>query len=335
MRFSSISSIETVSSVCLGGGSYGSQIRPDAADAMLDLFFEAGGNFVDSAHIYGAWDKAGLNGGCGNSERAIGNWMKKRNCRRQAVISTKGGHPDFETGAGCMTRDAIRRHLHESLDRLQTDYVDMYWFHRDDRTLPVAEILSWMQEPLETGLIRVLACSNWRADRIAEARAVAADRGLPLIEASQISWSLAEVNEPLTVNKHGEQVAMDGETRRFHIESQLPQVPYNSQAGGLFALFDGYDEASLAAPGFPRPGLIRKYGNDLTWSRRRLAQRMARSKGCSTNHIALAWMLHQPFPVFPIIGPANPDELADSLKALSVHLGPEEVERLHLGTGQS
>lgn len=331
MNHLAIGSIEGVSTICLGGGSYGSQISEAAAARLLDAFAEAGGTFVDTAHIYGAWDKTGLAGGCGNSEVAIGRWMKARNCRDRMIIGTKGGHPDFNTGETCMTREGIRRHLHESLDHLQTDYIDIYWFHRDDRAIPVADILGWMQEPVAQGLIRVLGCSNWRTGRIAEARAVAAAQGLPLIEASQISWSLAQDNHPLVTNKFGEQVSMDDATWEFHRRTQLPQVAYNGQAGGFFALYDGYDEKALQSPDFPRPGVIRKYGNELTWQRRRLAQALAKKKGCTANHIALAWMLHQPFPTFPIIGPGSVEHLTDSLRALSIALSPAEVEMLGQG----
>jgi aryl-alcohol dehydrogenase-like predicted oxidoreductase len=331
MKYGTIGEIDRVSRIGLGGGGFGSQIAQDAVDALLDRFVGAGGNFVDSAHIYGAWDPGGSNGGCGNSEVAIGRWMAKRDARGHLIVGTKGGHPDFATGASGMTRQTVLRHLRESLEHLQTDYIDVYYFHRDDRAIPVEEILSWMAEPLAAGTIRVLACSNWRADRIAEARAVAAARGLPLIEASQISWSLAHASRALTSNKHGEQVAMDEGAWEFHRLTQLPQVAYNGQAGGLFARFDGCSEAELTAPEFVRAALVRRYDNDLTWRRRRLAQRLAKEKGCSTNHIALAWMLHQPFPAFPIVGTANPGHLADSLSALEVPLSPDETERLRLG----
>src|SRR5690606_14668173 len=112
--------------------------------------------------IYGAWDKRGAAGGCGNSEAVIGRWIRSRNCRASIVLGAKGGHPDFDTGASCLSQRALLRQLDESLARLQTDYVDLYWLHRDDPSIPAAEILGWLQEPVTSGRIRALGCSHWR-----------------------------------------------------------------------------------------------------------------------------------------------------------------------------
>ena len=331
MNYLSIGKLDRVSALCLGGGSFGSQIGEERSNELLDCFFEAGGNFVDTAHVYGAWDPKGSNGGCGNSEVAIGRWMRSRKCRDKVVVGTKGGHPDFTTGESRLSREWIATQLQESLEHLDTDYIDIYFLHRDDRSIPVAEILDWLKEPVEAGQIRELACSNWRADRLLEARAVAKRTGLPLLAANQISWSLAHANKTLVSNRFGEQVAMDDETWEIHRREGIPMTAYQSQAGGLFAACANCEESEYEKPDFPKANMVRKFGNDLTWRRVRAAKAMASEKGCRAHHIALAWMLGQPFAAFPLIGASNVEQLRDSLRALEIALTPEEFERLRKG----
>jgi len=294
--------------------------------AQMDRYVALGGNFLDSAHIYGAWDRNGANGGCGNSEVIIGRWMRARGCRDRMVVATKGGHPDFETKATGMTRATVLRHLHESLERLQTGHIDIYWFHRDDRAIPVAEILGWLEEPVRQGTIRALGCSHWRIDRLAEALTLAETSGLPRICASQVAWSLAQAKSTRGQGPFGEQLGVDDETRQFHVARRFPLAAYNSQADGFFAA--KYDGADFSAPDFPKPGLYRRYGSALNFRRRKLAQEMAVSKGRSPNQIALAWLLAQPFPCFAVVGPRTIEQLEDSMGAAEVELSPAEVDAL-------
>jgi aryl-alcohol dehydrogenase-like predicted oxidoreductase len=327
MRYQQMTEIKPPhSSICLGTANFGSQTPVDLAFALLDRFVELGGNFLDTAHIYGAWDKNGVNGGVGNSERVIGQWMRARNCRDGVVVGTKGGHPDFETGESGLTRETVLRHLEESLDHLQTDHVDIYWLHRDDRNIPVAEILEWLREPVEAGIIRALGCSHWRADRLAEAVAIAEKKGLPRVQASQIAWSLAQVARTITGGKYGEQLAMDEATWRFHRETGLPLAAYNSQAAGFFAA--KYDGLDMSAADFPKPMLARKYAGETNKRRREQARQIAKEKGRSANQIAVAWLLAQPFPVTAIVGPRDIPQLEDSMPAADIALSPEEAHTL-------
>lgn len=327
MRYRTIDGVEKkVSAVCLGAAGYGSQTPQEEAFAFLDRFAEQGGTFLDSAHIYGAWAPEGVNGGCGNSEVVVGRWVRDRGCRKQMVIGTKGGHPDFATGATGMTRDTVLRHLHESLEHLQTDYIDIYWFHRDDRRIPVAEVLGWLKESLAQGLIRAVGCSHWREDRLAEALDVARDTKLPMVRASQIAWSLAASRTPIRDGRFGEQLAMGEATWEFHTRSGLPLVAYNSQAAGFFAA--KYDGADFASPDFPKLGMARSYAGEQNLARRERAVALARSKGCSTNQVALAWLLHQPFTTVAVVGPRTLEQLDDSLQASEVSLTDEDVRHL-------
>jgi aryl-alcohol dehydrogenase-like predicted oxidoreductase len=314
VRYQPLSDLNPAVSVLgLGTGPYGSELCEDSCAELLDRFAGAGGNFIDTAHIYGAWAPGGVNGGCGNSETVIGRWMRARGCRDRMVIGTKGGHPDFETGAGGLSRETLLRHLHESLDHLQTDYIDFYWLHRDDRTVPVDEILGWLEEPLAQGLIRAVGTSHWRVDRMEQAGT--------RICANQIAWSLAQPAERVTSNLHGEQLAMDEPLFEFHRRSGMPVAAFNSQASGFFS--SRYDAGDFSA----KPQLAAKFGSEQNLRNRRTAGELAGEKGCSANQIALAWLLHQPVAVFPLIGPRTVEQLDDSLGAPAIRLSAEELLR--------
>jgi aryl-alcohol dehydrogenase-like predicted oxidoreductase len=279
---------------------------------MLDRFAEVGGNFIDTAHIYGAWCPNGVNGGYGNSETVIGRWMKDRDCREQMIVSTKGGHPWFENGKSSMNRETVLQQLQESLDRLQTNYVDIYWMHRDDRSVPVDEIFSWLQEPLDQGIIRSIGLSHWKIDRMEQA----GDRFI----ASQVSWSLATLVEPID-DLFGEQLSMTDELLKYHQQRNLPSVTFNAQAGGFFA--PKYDDMDF----FRASPLAQRFDSERNLKNRATACELAKEKGCSANQIALAWLLHQPLSVFALAGPNNLDQLNDSLGAMDIELSPEELGR--------
>ncbi|RLD08188.1 MAG: hypothetical protein DRI44_10125 [Chlamydiae bacterium] len=316
---------QLVSGVCLGTAQYGSQLDETSSYALMDRFVEKGGNFLDTAHVYGAWDKNGTNNGCGNSEVVIGRWLKSRKNRDRIIIGTKGGHPDFESKKNGMTCSILLQHLQESLDRLQTDFIDIYWFHRDNRLIPVSEILGWLEEPCKQGMIRTIGCSHWRKDRLVEAMTFSGKNNMLVLGASQIAWSLAQSRTTQVDGPYGEQLTMDKATWEFHVKSQLPLIAYNTQAAGFFA--KKYDACNFTGDDFPKPELAKQYGSNLNLRYRAIAQKMAGEKGCSTNQIALAWLLQQPFPVCTIIGPRNFEQLDDSMDTM-VKLNNYEWQQL-------
>ncbi|MBA3709392.1 MAG: aldo/keto reductase, partial [Planctomycetes bacterium] len=147
------------SAICLGTALHGSTIADDDAFALLDIFVERGGNFLDTAHIYAAW----LPNGHGQSERAIGAWLRSRGSRASTVIATKGGHPSWTAVPQARLRpEDIASDLTESCERLGTDVIDLYWLHRDDPAVPVDEILDALQRLIASGRIRAIGASNWR-----------------------------------------------------------------------------------------------------------------------------------------------------------------------------
>ncbi|HLK60861.1 MAG TPA: aldo/keto reductase [Chthonomonadaceae bacterium] len=275
--------------------------------ALLDAYVEAGGNCLDTAHVYSG----------GKSERAIGEWFRERDNRETIVLIDKGAHPYWtepRVNPECITQD-----IQESLERLQSDYIDIYLLHRDDPNAPVGPIVECLNEHQAAGRICAFGGSNWSTVRIQEANDYAAAHGLHGFVASSPNLSLASVNEPMW----GGCLTLDAEGRAWHATNQLPLFPWSSQASGFFTgRFSPEDTGNK--------DITRVYFNEGNWERLHRALELAEQKGCTANQIALAWVLHQSFPVFALIGPRTLEELHSSLPALDISLTDSEARWLNL-----
>ena len=157
----------------LGTAGFGSAVDRKTAFLLLDRYYAAGGNLFDTARVYADW----LPNGHGASERTLGEWIASRGLRDRVLISTKGAHPPMgNLHTPRVNRKAILFDMEESLSALATDYVDIYFLHRDDESRPVSDIMPTLHELVVAGKTRFLGASNWRASRIAEANAFACDR---------------------------------------------------------------------------------------------------------------------------------------------------------------
>lgn len=311
-----------VSALCLGTGGYGTAQDVDKSFSLMDRFCERGGNFLDTANIYGKWVPDGKN----HSEITIGKWLKARGGRDKLVIGTKGAHPQLATmDVQRLSRDEILTDLEESLCSLQTDYIDLYWLHRDDPQRPVGDILETLNSQVKAGKIRYFGCSNWTAARIKEAEAWAAQEGVPGFVANQMMWSFAVPNTRELEPNH--LTAMDRETFTLHQKSGMAAIPYSSQANGLFskALREGFWE-------LPESEMLkRNYYNNETLNRLERVRKLSKERGGSGNRVALAYLLNQPFTTIPIIGPGSLEHLEESLQALELRLDAETLAYLESG----
>lgn len=307
--------------ICCGTSPFGSTVAASEAFALLDRFLDLGGNFVDTAKVYADW----LPGERSVSEKTIGRWMKERGHRSRVVLATKGAHPDLQTmRTPRLSPQDIREDLEQSLRNLQTDYIDLYWLHRDDPGRDVGEIMEVLNEQLRLGRIRAFGCSNWRSGRIAEAAAYAASKGLHGFAASQPGWSLAEYREPADSTM----AYLEAEERMYHERTGMPVVPYNSQASGLFS-------------GRYRPEELRERteANRKVWKlcsetnlgRLKRVALTAERTGKTGSQVALAYLLSQPFPVFPVIGSRTAAQLEDSCAAGDIRLDAETIRYLEHG----
>lgn len=304
-----------LSVLCLGTANYGSAYSRDQSFALLDAFAEAGGSFLDTAHVYADW----LPNGRGASERTVGEWLRTRGVRDGFAVATKGGHPRLETMERSRLRpDDLARDLTESLERLGTDRVDLYWLHRDDPAVPVGEILGALNERLAAGRVRALGASNWPPARLRAAAEYARTHGLTSFVAAQIGWSLAVPNQ--TQEQWHDMRFMDADDLRYYCATGLRVIPFSPQAGGFFA--HPYDPAD------PRHALYHNPTNAGRWERvRQLADR----RGVSANAVALAYLLSHPCGGAAVIGPRTVAQFEDSLTAVALELG--DLERNFLEEG--
>ncbi len=318
MKYAKLTRTDLLPSVlCLGTPEYGSSISREDSFVLMDAFLNAGGNFLDTAHIYADWQCETR----GMSEITIGEWVASRSCRDRIIVATKGGSYTAEDPTPRLRKDQITGDLKLGLARLAMDYVDIYWCHRDDPNRPVEEILETLEGLKSDGVMRWYAASNWSWQRLKEARAYADRMGYTGFVASQIQWSLADLNPEGVMDPT--QAVMDDETLAYHAESGLPQVPYTSQASGFFSGKYVRDD-----PNSGRPHIHTNYGSDKNWGRLDRVLELAHHFGCTPNQIALAYLIGQTFPVYPIVGCRSVNQLLDSCGAADIHLNQEQVQYL-------
>ncbi|GAC1370709.1 MAG: aldo/keto reductase [Ktedonobacteraceae bacterium] len=276
---------------------------PHAA-AMFDDFFEQGGNCFDSAYIYGS----------GVCEKLLGQWLKNRGVREQIVLLDKGAHTPHCDPA------SINKQLPESLERLQTDYMDIYMLHRDNPAIPVGEFISTLNEHKSAGRVRAFGASNWSIERVQEANAWAAAHSMTGFSAISNNFSLARMVDPVWA---GCISASDAKSRAWLQETQMPIMPWSSQARGFFTTRARPDDLSDAE-------LVRCWYSEDNFQRQARVNELAKKRGVLPINIALAYVLNQPFPTFPLIGPRQLSETRTSLPALTLELTSEEVRWLNL-----
>ena len=291
-----------MSRVVMGCDNQGSM--PHAA-AMFDEFFAAGGNAFDTAYIYGG----------GRQETLLGWWMKDRGVRDEVVLISKGAH-----SPNCFP-DKITSQLHESLERLQTDHADIYYMHRDNLDVPVGEFVDVLNEHKEAGRITAFGGSNWSIERVVEANAYAEKNNKTGFTVLSNNFSLARMVDAVW---DGCLAASGPEYRRFLEEKQLSLMPWSSQARGFFLVGRAHPDQRSDEE------LVRCWYSDDNFQRLERVNEMAQQRGVLPINVALAYVLCQPFPTFPLIGPRTLEELRTSLPALEVQLTTDELRWLNL-----
>ncbi len=172
--------------ICMGGGPLCAEDDEAGVFALLDTYYALGGNFIDSANIYGKWLPSGEN----TCDRNIGAWMRSRGVRDRLVVTSKGGHPELETmSISRLSKADVAADLDESLAALQCDTIDLYYLHRDDENVPVTAIIDYLNDFVRAGKIRYFGASNWRIERIQAAQQYAEQSGQQGFSANQVLWS--------------------------------------------------------------------------------------------------------------------------------------------------
>ncbi len=278
-------------------------------EELLDGFFAAGGNAIDTAHAYGG----------GDSERVVCAWMNTHSNREEVFLIDKGAHHTPKVPRPRLNPQEIKCDLDESLDRLHTDYIDLYLLHRDDPQIPVATIIDYLNQEIESGRILAFGASNWTHLRIQEANEYAAKNGLIGFAVSSSNLSLAVPMEAMWPGV----LSVSEEAQCWHLKNQIPLMSWSSQARGFFS-------GQFTPENRDDENMVRVYYNRDNFERLKRAQELGSKKGFTAIQIALAYVMHQPYPTFPIVGPCTLDELDSSLGALKIELSSDEMRWLNL-----
>jgi aryl-alcohol dehydrogenase-like predicted oxidoreductase len=301
-----------VAALCLGGNTFGWTTDQKASEAVLDAYLEHGGNFVDTADVYSRW--APGNSG-GESESALGTWMAARKNRARVIIATKvmgpmGPGPN-DTG---LSRTHIMEGVEASLRRLQTDYIDLYQAHWDDRDTPLDETLRAFDDLVRQGKVRYLGASNYVAWRLTRALWESDKRGYARFESIQPKYNLVFRDE------------YERELEPLCLEQNIAVIPYSSLASGFLS---GKYRAGETLPSTARATNVQKiYMNDRGFAVLAAVEKVASKVGATPAQVALSWMVHRPGITAPIASATSVVQLEEILGAIELKLGDDATAEL-------
>lgn len=291
----------------LGGNTFGNTTDAAASEAVLDAFLAGGGNFIDTADQYSYW-KPGNRGG--ESETILGEWMQKRGNRQRVILATKvGGHPSRKG----LAPDNVAAAVEDSLRRLRTDCIDLYYAHFDDEPRPIEEIAATFDALVKQGKVRHVGISNFVPDRIEAWMRVAKENGLALPVALQPEYSLVrrrkyEQNIAPLAERHG-----------------LSVFPYFALAAGFLT---GKYRTKADLEGVARGPMVAPYMNDDGLVVVDALRKIAAARGVAVATVALAWMLKKPTVTAPLASATSVKQLGELLAAPGLELSGEEMAEL-------
>ena len=293
--------------LCLGGNVFGWTLDEERSFAVLDAYVQGGGNFIDTADVYGRHGA----GGIGGSERIIGRWMAARGNRAELVIATKVGMSEELPG---LSRETIRRGVEASLERLGIERIDLYYAHRDDEGTPLEETLAAFAELIAEGRVRHVAASNYGAARLTEALRLGAERAdLASYVALQPHYNLMERD-------------YEHELAGICARGGLACIPYFGLARGF--LTGKYKRGGREVQSPRAAGVRESYFNERGFAVLDALEEIAAAHGAKPAAVALAWLRLQPTVLAPIASATSPSQLAELMPSATLELSAAEVERL-------
>jgi len=301
-----------VAALCLGGNTFGWTTDQRASEAVLDAYCEGGGNFVDSADVYSRW-APGHSGG--ESEVVLGRWMKARGNRHNVIIATKVAMP---MGPGPNEAGLSRHHIIAAVDaslrRLETDYVDLYQAHRDDRDTPLDETLRTFDDLVRQGKVRYAGASNYQAWRLTQALWESDRHGYPRYETIQPKYNLVSRDE------------YERELEPLCLEQGVGVITYSSLASGFLS---GKYRPDKDLPATARASGVQKtYMNDRGFAVLAAVDAVAKAIGATPSQVALAWIVHRPGITAPIASATSVEQVRELLGAVDLRLDDEATATL-------
>ncbi len=295
----------TVSPVALGAMDFGTTTSKEAAFRVLDAYLDMGGNFVDTSNNYAHWNGTG-----DESETLLGEYFSQRKCRDRIVLATKVGFDRHGEGQG-LKKEQIEYWIDESLRKLNTDYIDLYYAHTDDPTTPLEETMEAFHSLVQKGKVRCLGGSNYDTWRFCEANAVAKTPYTVMQQWFTYLHARADIAPQYTFNE-----ATTRERLRYLESKQIPLVAYSCLAKG----------------GYECPERLPK--ELIGGERLAFLKKMAADKGVNASALAVAWMVNlhrcEGFPrVIPLFGSSRAEHFTANLRGVELTLSDDELAQLN------
>jgi aryl-alcohol dehydrogenase-like predicted oxidoreductase len=290
-----------------GGNVFGWTLNRDKSFAVLDAFYDLGGRMIDSAEGYSSFIPGNVGG---ESETIIGEWMELRGVRGDMLIATKtgmGGQPF------ALKPEKVRQAFAGSLDRMRSDYVDLYYVHRDDLTTPLDEVVSVYDEILQSGQARELGASNYTAERLAEIVGIAEDMGKTHFTVLQPKYNLVWRHE------------FEGPLQDLCLAKGIAVTPYYGLASGFLS---GKFRKAEDWEGTSRAHALHEFAENGGWDMLAAMDDIARETGANLAQIALAWLLRQPGVAAPLASATSVAQLADLVAGVALQLDDGQLARL-------
>ena len=272
----------------------------------MDAYSSHAGNFIDTADMYNQWVEGHVGG---ESESVIGSWMKKRNNRQSMVIATKVSKMDTRPG---LSAKNIFAACEESLNRLQTDYIDLYYSHSDDETVSLEETLGAYAELIAQGKVRYIAASNFTPARLRESIKFSEDNNIPAYVAVQDLYNLVD------------RKTYEGEMSQAVADLGISNIPFYGIARGFLS---GKYRPGVTEVDSKRAAGAREYATDKNYAVLTVMDEVAKNHNVSLSAVALAWLRAQPSVSVPITSARTVEQVAEIVQI--VELSMEEVEKLN------
>jgi aryl-alcohol dehydrogenase-like predicted oxidoreductase len=290
--------------LCLGGNVFGYSADKENSEAVLSFYADNGGNFIDTADMYSQWAPGHIGG---ESETIIGDWMAKRGNRQKMIIATKVSKLDTRPGLKAAN---IKAACDESLKRLKSDYIDLYYAHQDDLDTPLEESLGAFDELIKAGNVRYIAASNFTPERLQESLDISKANGLSSYIASQDQYNLLdrEYEKGLmpTIEKNG-----------------LSQIPFYGLARGFLT---GKYRPGVSVESIRASGVASNYANERGWNLLSKLDQIAKDKKTTVAAISLAWLRAQPTVATPIASATKLEQIKEIMPI--VELSNQELQTL-------
>lgn len=293
--------------LCFGGNVFGWTLDRDGSFAILDAFYEAGGRMIDTAEGYSSW-VPGNKGG--ESEAIIGEWMESRGVRKDMLIGTKTGMggPPY-----ALQPEKVAAALEGSLERLRTDYVDLYYAHRDDLTTPLDEVVAGFDAVVKAGKARELGASNYTAQRLTEVTDLAEQTGATGFTVLQPQYNLVWRHE------------YEGALQDLCVARGIAALPYYGLASGFLS---GKFRKPEDWAGSPRAHALGEFAANGGWAVLEALDAVAAETGATVAQVAITWLGAQPGVAAPLVSATKPEQLADLIAAAKLELSEEQVRKL-------